>query len=91
MHALARRVARLEQRTAAQHPASCAVRYLDASPEDTAAVLAVLLDAGFCAMPTTGRCCASPMMADTCHGHSEPTRYQRDGGTPAAARTGDST
>jgi hypothetical protein len=39
-------VARLEQRASSQHPAPCAVTYLDASPEDTAAVLAILLDAG---------------------------------------------
>ena len=64
--ALNARLAALERRITVQHPAPCAVRYLDASPEDTAAVLAVLLDAGFCAMPTTGRCCASPMMAHMC-------------------------
>jgi hypothetical protein len=36
----------LEQRTAAQQPAPCAVRYLDASPEDQEAVLAILLEVG---------------------------------------------
>jgi hypothetical protein len=44
MHALARRVARLEQHTAAQHLAPCAVRYLETSPEDQDAVLAILLE-----------------------------------------------
>jgi hypothetical protein len=46
MHALARRVARLEQRTAAQHPAPCGVRYLETTPKDQEAVLAILLEAG---------------------------------------------
>ena len=44
--ALNARLAALERRITVQHPAPCAVRYLDASPEDTAAVLAILLDAG---------------------------------------------
>ena len=45
MHALARRVARLEQRAVVQ-PGACAVRYMDQSPEEAAAVLAILLEAG---------------------------------------------
>ena len=46
MHALARRVARLEQRAAAVQPGDCAVRYMDQSPEEAAAVLAILVEAG---------------------------------------------
>jgi hypothetical protein len=42
----AKRVARLEQRTAAVQPGVCAVRYMDQSPEEGAAVLAILLGAG---------------------------------------------
>ena len=46
MHALARHVVWLEQRAAAVQPGACAVRYMDQSPEDAAAVLAILLEAG---------------------------------------------
>ena len=44
--ALNARLAALERRITMQHPAPCAVRYHEASPEDTAAVLAILLEAG---------------------------------------------
>jgi hypothetical protein len=46
MHALARRIARLEQRAAAQQPTPCAVRYLQSPPEEQEAVLAILLEVG---------------------------------------------
>jgi hypothetical protein len=44
--ALSRRLARLEQRAAAQQPTPCAVRYLQSSPEEQEAVLAILLEVG---------------------------------------------
>jgi hypothetical protein len=43
---LSRRVARLEQRAVAQQPTPCAVRYLETSPEEQEAVLAILLEVG---------------------------------------------
>ena len=43
---LSRRIARLEQRTAAQHPSPCTVRHLQTSPEEQAEVLAILLEVG---------------------------------------------
>jgi hypothetical protein len=46
MRALARRLARLEQRAAAQQPASCGVTFMEATPEQAEAVLAILLDLG---------------------------------------------
>jgi hypothetical protein len=44
--ALSRRLARLEQRAAAQQPTPCAVRYLQSSSEEQEAVLAILLEVG---------------------------------------------
>jgi hypothetical protein len=44
--ALSRRLARLEQRVAAQHPAPCPVRFMASSPEEQEAVLRILLEAG---------------------------------------------
>jgi guanyl-specific ribonuclease Sa len=46
MHALARRVARLEQCAATVQPGACPVRAMDQSPEEGAAVLALLLEVG---------------------------------------------
>ena len=46
MRALARRVARLEERAAAVQPGACAVRSMDQSPEEAAAVLGILLEVG---------------------------------------------
>ena len=43
---LSRRIARLEQRAAAQHPSACTVRHLQTSPEEQQAVLAILLEVG---------------------------------------------
>ena len=46
MRGWAKRVARLEQRAATMQPGACAVRHMDQSPEEAAAVLAILLEAG---------------------------------------------
>ena len=43
---LSRRITRLEQRAAAQHPTPCTVRHLQTSPEEQQAVLAILLEVG---------------------------------------------
>jgi hypothetical protein len=43
---LSRRIARLEQRAAAQHPSPCTIRHLRTSPEEQQAVLAILLEVG---------------------------------------------
>jgi hypothetical protein len=44
--ALSRRIARLEQRAAAQHAAPCTIGHLECSPEQQQAVLDILLEVG---------------------------------------------
>jgi hypothetical protein len=46
VHGWGRRVARLEQRAAAVQAPDCILRQMDQSPEEAAAVLAILVEAG---------------------------------------------
>ena len=43
---LSRRIARLEQHVAGQHPSPCTVWHLQTSPEEQEAVLDILLEVG---------------------------------------------